>query len=74
GLSARLEVEDNGPGIPPEVAERIFEPFFSTRPIGKAAGLGLAVSQQIVRAHDGSLMCFPGSGGGTLFRMELPRL
>lgn len=59
-----LEVEDSGPGIDPEVAERIFEPFFSTKPLGSGMGLGLAVCYQILEAHGGHLSLKPGTLGG----------
>jgi signal transduction histidine kinase len=64
-----LEVADAGPGIPPEVGERVFEPFFSGRPGG--TGLGLAVTRRIVEAHGGSLT-FASGPAGTAFRADLP--
>jgi signal transduction histidine kinase len=66
---AALEVADEGPGIPPEVGERIYEPFFTGRPGG--TGLGLAVTRRIAEAHGGSLT-FRSGAGGTVFRLELP--
>jgi len=68
-----IEIEDNGPGIPPEVARRIFEPFFTTKPPGQGTGLGLSVSFFIVtQGHGGSMSVRPGPGGAC-FRIELPR-
>ena len=69
-----LVFEDDGPGIPLEHRERIFEPFFTTKPVGKGTGLGLSISHGIVERHGGrmSLECPPG--GGTMFRIELPRV
>ena len=66
-----VEVTDNGHGIPPEVAARIFEPFFSTK--GEAGlGLGLDISQKIVGDHGGVLSFVSAVGTGTTFRIELP--
>jgi two-component system sensor histidine kinase HydH len=67
---AELIVEDNGPGIPPEVRERLFEPFFTTKK--KGSGLGLAICRQIVAGHGGSICHEPAPGGGTIFRVTLP--
>ena len=64
-----LEVADEGPGVPPEVGDRVFEPFFTGRPGG--TGLGLAVTRRIAEAHGGSVVCRSGSGG-TVFRVEVP--
>lgn len=63
-----LEVADDGPGVPPEVRERVFEPFFTTRPGGN--GLGLAVVRSVARAHGGEALLVEGPGG--CFRMVLP--
>jgi signal transduction histidine kinase len=69
GAGAVLEVADEGPGIPPEVGDRIYEPFFTGRPGG--TGLGLAVTRRIAEAHGGSLT-FRSGAGGTVFRLEVP--
>ena len=63
--------QDTGRGMTPDVKERIFEPFFSTKEGG--TGLGLAVSQQIVQAHGGSIRCESAPGQGTTFVVTLPR-
>jgi signal transduction histidine kinase len=64
-------VRDHGPGIPPADLERIFEPFYTTRPTG--TGLGLAVAQRIVQMHGGTLTAANDPGGGASFRMAIPR-
>jgi PAS domain S-box-containing protein len=66
----RVRVEDSGPGITPEDAERIFDPFFSTKEGG--IGVGLSISRSIVEAHDGRLWTEPRRGGGTVFQFTLP--
>jgi signal transduction histidine kinase len=63
-------VADNGPGVPPEVMDRIFSPFFTTKPQG--SGLGLAIVRKIVDAHDGRIDVSERAGGGTVFRVTLP--
>ncbi len=69
----RVEVEDNGPGIPPEALRRIFEPFFTTKKPGEGTGLGLAVSYFIVTSgHRGRIHAAPGSTGGACITVELP--
>jgi PAS domain S-box-containing protein len=68
-----LSIHDNGCGMTPEVKEKIFNPFFTTKPIGKGTGMGLAISYQIVTEnHQGNLQCFSTPGKGTEFRIELP--
>ena len=70
-----LEVEDNGPGMPPEVQRRAFEPFFTTKPPGVGTGLGLSVSYFIItRSHDGQMRLESRPGQGTRFIIELPVL
>jgi two-component system NtrC family sensor kinase len=66
-----VEVEDNGRGIPADVAARVFEPFFTTKG-EKGLGLGLDISRQIVVAHGGTLTFQTLEAGGTTFRMALP--
>jgi signal transduction histidine kinase len=65
-----IEVEDNGPGIPAEVQERLFDPFFSTKENG--TGLGLAIAAKIVDKHDGALVFETQQGHGTTFGVVLP--
>lgn len=63
-------VADTGPGIPPELADRLFQPFVTTKKSGM--GLGLSICRDIVEAHHGRLMMEPRSSGGTVFRVTLP--
>ena len=65
-----VEVTDDGPGMPPDVSERVFEPFFSTKAQG--SGLGLAIVRKIVDAHDGRLDLQTAPGQGTTIRLTLP--
>ena len=65
-----IAVADIGPGIPGEIAGRLFEPFVSSKRDGM--GFGLSISRSIIEAHDGRLIAEPNSGGGTIFRFTLP--
>lgn len=67
----RIDVADNAGGIPPEIVERVFQPFFTTKPPGKGTGLGLSVSFGIVRDHGGSLSVANGPEGA-IFTVRLP--
>ena len=73
GPLAVLEVEDDGSGIPPEVADAIFDPFFTTKPVGQGTGLGLSISHKIAEEHGGRLLLVPRLGPGARFRLELRR-
>ncbi len=70
--NAVVEVRDTGRGIPPEDLPRIFEPFFSTKPIGVGTGLGLAVCQRIISAMAGRIEVQSALGQGSTFRVVLP--
>ena len=72
GDEAELEVADHGVGIAPEVRERLFEPFFTQRPTGRGAGLGLAVVYAVVSEHGGRITVDSQPGAGTRFRVVLP--
>jgi signal transduction histidine kinase len=70
---AIIEIEDNGPGIPPKIRERLFDPFFTTKPIGKGTGLGLSISYKIIAGrHGGQLTCQSEVGKGTKFTIAIP--
>jgi signal transduction histidine kinase len=70
--TVRLDVEDAGPGLSPEVAARMFEPFFTTRAAEKGTGLGLAVSLHLAHSMGGQLRGENRPGGGARFTLELP--
>ena len=67
------EVADTGSGIPSEQIARIYDPFFTTKAIGRGTGLGLSITYGIVREHDGTLLCDSAVGHGTRFTMSLPQ-
>ncbi|WP_105436225.1 sensor histidine kinase [Neorhizobium tomejilense] len=69
-LESGFEVEDDGPGIPPEERERVFEPFHRLRPRSTGSGLGLNLVQQIIERHDGRVSILSAPGGGTIVRAE----
>ena len=67
-----ITVQDSGLGMPPDVLERIFDPFFSTKPIGEGTGLGLSIVYSIVKKHGGYIEVKSRQGEGTTFRVYLP--
>ena len=69
---AWVEVQDDGCGMPPEVQKRIFEPFYTTKPVGKGTGLGLSLSFSIVQKHGGRIELQSAPGEGTRFRVWVP--
>ncbi|RZT29017.1 sensor histidine kinase [Cupriavidus agavae] len=71
GDSLRIHVDDRGEGFDPALAERVFEPLFTTKPSGM--GMGLAISRSIVQAHQGQLLLAPRPDGGTRATLTLPR-
>ena len=69
---AVAEVADTGSGIPSEQLARIYDPFFTTKAIGRGTGLGLSITYGIVREHDGTIRCDSAVGQGTRFTLTLP--
>ncbi len=68
-----IRVKDNGPGVPDDIREKIFQPFFTTKPTGSGTGLGLSLSYDIVtKGHGGTLEMDTAVGDGTEFRIQLP--
>ena len=73
GNLVEIKIADNGPGITEEVKQRIFDTFFTTKPIGKGTGMGLSISYQIiVERHKGELYCTSELGKGTEFTIKIP--
>jgi PAS domain S-box-containing protein len=72
GSLCAAEVSDTGSGIPPEHLARIYDPFFTTKAIGRGSGLGLSISYGIVHEHGGSIRCDSAVGQGTRFTVSLP--
>jgi len=67
-----IKVRDNGSGIPQKVLDKIFQPFFTTKPTGQGTGLGLSLSYDIVKAHDGEIKVMTKEGEGSEFVVKLP--
>ncbi len=67
-----VHVKDNGTGIPQKVLDKIFQPFFTTKPTGQGTGLGLSLSYDIVKAHGGELKVETKEGEGSEFIIQLP--
>ena len=72
GKRVRLEVHDDGPGVTPEDEPKLFQPFFTTKPVGKGTGLGLSVSYGIIESYGGSIGHQGNQWGGATFFFELP--
>lgn len=72
--NAVLEVRDTGPGMPPEIKHRIFDPFYTTKPVGEGTGLGLTICHGIVSELGGSIEVESEVGAGSTFRVVLPRI
>jgi two-component system, cell cycle sensor histidine kinase and response regulator CckA len=72
GSYVLLKVQDTGTGMSPDVLEKIWEPFFTTKEVGKGTGLGLALVQSILHAHGGFVQVESHAGGGTAFYLYLP--
>jgi two-component system, NtrC family, sensor kinase len=67
-----ISVKDNGNGIPENIIQKIFQPFFTTKPTGEGTGLGLSLSYDIVKAHGGEIKVDSKQGTGTMFMVSLP--
>ena len=67
-----ISVKDNGNGIPQSIIEKIFQPFFTTKPTGEGSGLGLSLSYDIIKAHNGELKVETAEGEWTIFKIILP--
>ena len=74
GPRIRLEVIDNGPGVPTDNEQKLFQPFFTTKPVGQGTGLGLSVSYGIIESYGGTIGYRGNDGGGAMFFFELPRV
>jgi two-component system C4-dicarboxylate transport sensor histidine kinase DctB len=68
-----ISIADNGPGVPPETSRRMFEPFFTTKEAGEGLGLGLSLSDSIIREMGGTIQASDRPGGGAIFTVALPR-
>ncbi len=68
-----VEISDNGTGMPQEIVDRIFNPFFTTKAVGKGTGLGMSIAHSIVvEKHNGKIKCISSIGCGTTFQIEIP--
>jgi len=72
GPYLRLTVGDTGHGIPPEILEQIFDPYFTTKDVGEGTGLGLSVAHGIVKSHGGAIKVYSEPGKGSTFQVYLP--
>jgi signal transduction histidine kinase len=72
GDKVLISVRDNGPGIPQRVLDKIFQPFFTTKPAGQGTGLGLSLSYDIIKAHGGEIKVVTKEGEGSEFIIQLP--
>jgi signal transduction histidine kinase len=68
----RLEVEDTGSGIPPDLLAHIFDPWVTTKEHGKGSGLGLSIARQVIASHGGTIRVDSGPGRGARFTIDLP--
>ena len=72
GLNIHICITDSGKGMPEEVRKRIFEPFYTTKPMGSGAGLGLSICYGIISQHNGNITVNSEPGKGTEFTITLP--
>ncbi len=74
GKNAQIEVRDNGPGMSPEVKDRIFKPYFTTKEKGKGTGLGLVIAKKITEEHEGTISLESEQGRGTVVTFTFPQV
>ncbi len=67
-----IKVKDNGIGIPKKILDKIYQPFFTTKPTGQGTGLGLSLSYDIIKAHGGEIKVETKEGEGAEFIIQLP--
>ena len=67
-----IRIKDNGNGIPPNVLDKIFQPFFTTKPTGQGTGLGLSLSYDVIKVHEGEIKVETREGEFTEFVIQLP--
>ena len=72
GDKVEIKVSDNGSGIPQKIVDKIFQPFFTTKPTGQGTGLGLSLSYDIIKAHGGEIKVETKDGAGSEFIIILP--
>jgi len=68
----KVDFRDTGPGIPEDLLEKVLDPFFTTKPVGKGMGLGLSISNNIIREHGGKIKVFNNTPNGAVFQLFLP--
>ena len=73
GDKVEIKIADNGNGIPQAIIDKIFQPFFTTKPSGSGTGLGLSLSYDIVKAHGGELKVETKEGEGSAFIIQIPK-
>jgi signal transduction histidine kinase len=73
GENVLIEVEDNGPGVPDEIKDKLLMPFFTTKKGTEGTGLGLSITHDIIKSHDGSLEISSKVGEFTKFSIVLPK-
>ncbi len=72
GAWVTISVKDNGTGIPQKIVDKIFQPFFTTKPTGQGTGLGLSLSYDIIKGHGGEIKVETKEGEGAEFIIDLP--
>jgi len=72
GSNVRLSIADDGPGIPPDKLDHVFDPFYTTKQVGDGTGLGLSICHSVVREHGGNIYVESSPGKGAVFIIELP--